>query len=186
MRVPGTETATAVETTAMEKPVAATTAAPANRDHPDVEDAELKTLRATIAKDFHWEMGHRLPFHGGGCQNVHGHSYRMRVVVEGDLDENGMVIDYFDLKDVIDPIVDRVDHAFMVDESDAQMREFFDANPLRHVVVPFPTTAENITRWFLEQIVDRLRNYPNVGRISVRVHETERTYAEMEAGVGNR
>jgi 6-pyruvoyltetrahydropterin/6-carboxytetrahydropterin synthase len=139
----------------------------------------VKRIRAKIAKDFHWEMGHRLPFHDGGCQNVHGHSYQMRVTVEGDLDENGMVIDYFDLKAIIDPVVQSVDHAFMIDETDQQMRAFFEANPLKHVVVPFPTTAENITRWFLDRVAERLRTYPNVKSVSVRVQETERTYAEM-------
>ncbi|MGA1250362.1 MAG: 6-pyruvoyl trahydropterin synthase family protein, partial [Candidatus Kapaibacteriota bacterium] len=49
-----------------------------------------------IAKEFHWEMGHRLPFHDGGCQNIHGHSYTMRVEVIGEIDPaTGMVIDYF-------------------------------------------------------------------------------------------
>ncbi len=139
----------------------------------------MSSQHATIAKDFHWEMGHRLPFHSGGCENVHGHSYRMRVVVEGQLDDHGMVIDYFDLKAVIDPIVQRVDHAFLVDASDTAMRAFFEANPLKHVVVPFASTAENITRWFLQQAAERLGVFPNVARITVRVHETERTYAEM-------
>jgi len=131
-----------------------------------------------ISKDFHWEMGHRLPFHNGGCQNIHGHSYRMRVVVEGRLDAEGMVLDYFDLKEIVAPIVARLDHSFLCDDRDEQMLAFFAANPLKHLVVPFRTTAENLTNWFLGEIGERLRDYPNLVSLTVRVHETERTYAE--------
>lgn len=131
-----------------------------------------------VSKDFHWEMGHRLPFHTGGCRNIHGHSYRMQVTIEGYLDDNGMVIDYFDLKEIVEPLVARIDHAFLCDENDAAMLAFFAANPLKHVVVPFLTTAENLVGWFLEEIAAVLAPYTNMRTLTVRIHETERTYAE--------
>jgi 6-pyruvoyltetrahydropterin/6-carboxytetrahydropterin synthase len=132
----------------------------------------------TIAKDFHWEMGHRLPFHEGGCRNIHGHSYRMRVELAGRLDANGMIMDYFDMKALIEPLVARIDHSFLCDDNDAEMLAFFDRNPLKHVVVPFLTTAENLAGWFLREIASLLEPYPNILSLSVRIHETERTYAE--------
>jgi 6-pyruvoyltetrahydropterin/6-carboxytetrahydropterin synthase len=131
-----------------------------------------------IAKDFRWEMGHRLPFHNGGCQNIHGHSYRMRVTIEGTMDDNGMVLDYFDMKAIVDPIVQRVDHSFLCDNRDEQMLAFFRDNPLKHVIVPFRTTAENITAWFLELVAAELRQFPNIKTLTIRLYETERTYAE--------
>jgi 6-pyruvoyltetrahydropterin/6-carboxytetrahydropterin synthase len=136
---------------------------------------------ARIAKEFHWEMGHRLPFHAGGCQNIHGHSYRMRVELEGTLDDNGMVLDYFDLKEIVDPIVARIDHSFLCDDRDEIMGAFLSANGLKHVVVPFRTTAENITAWMLEQIAESLASHANLTRLTVRLQETERVYAEMSA-----
>jgi len=42
-------------------------------------------------------MAHRLPFHDGGCRNVHGHSYSMTIELVGEPDRNGMVLDYFDM-----------------------------------------------------------------------------------------
>lgn len=147
--------------------------------------SELSAGITRIAKEFHWEMGHRLPFHEGGCRNIHGHSYRMRVVVEGSLDENGMVLDYFDLKSIIDPLVADLDHAFLCDENDAEMLAFFAANPLKHVVVPFLSTAENLAGWFLEKIVEKLRTYSNIFAITVRIYETERTYAERRTIINN-
>ena len=137
-----------------------------------------------IAKDFHWEMGHRLPFHGGGCKNIHGHSYRMRVVIDGGLDEQGMVIDYFDLKEIVDPLVERIDHSFLCDHNDAEMLAFFELNPLKHVVVPFHTTAENLAQWMLTEIAGRLKGYAHLSALTVRIHETERTYAERSMPLG--
>lgn len=147
-----------------------------------MSDAAGQMVR--IAKDFHWEMGHRLPFHEGGCRNIHGHSYRMRVVVEGHLDKHGMVMDYFDMKEIIDPLVARLDHSFLCDEGDRTMLDFFAANPLKHVIVPFYTTAENLAQWFLENIAELLKAYPNIASLTVRLHETERTYAERSMQVG--
>ena len=60
-----------------------------------------------IAKEFNWEMGHRLPEHFGKCKNIHGHSYKMLVEIEGDVLENGMVMDYYHLKDAIEPLVEK-------------------------------------------------------------------------------
>ena len=138
----------------------------------------MKPMPFEIAKEFHWEMGHRLPFHEGGCRNVHGHSYTMRVIVSGPLDANGMVVDYFDLRAILDPIVDQIDHAFLCDASDTVMLRFLEENDMKCVVVGFPSTAENIARWLLDQVVEQLKGYPTLESIAVRLHETERTYAE--------
>jgi 6-pyruvoyltetrahydropterin/6-carboxytetrahydropterin synthase len=140
--------------------------------------SEARTDTTRIAKDFHWEMGHRLPFHTGGCQNIHGHSYRMRVTIEGTLDSSGMVLDYFDLKEIVEPLVQQIDHSFLCDDRDEQMLAFFREQPLKHVVVQFRTTAENLAGWFLARIAERLAPYRNLMDLTVRVHETERTYAE--------
>ena len=137
-------------------------------------DAEL----VRIAKEFHWEMGHRLPYHTGGCRNIHGHSYRMSVEIEGTLDEGGMVLDYFILKEIVDPLVDQLDHSFLCDHHDTEMLEFFEKTTLKHSIVPFFTTAENLAGWFLQQIAPRLESHANLKMLTVRVCETEKTYAE--------
>lgn len=138
----------------------------------------MENEQTRIAKDFHWEMGHRLPYHNGGCRNIHGHSYRMRVAIDGTLDSGGMVLDYFILKEIVDPLVDQLDHSFLCDDKDTEMLDFFEKTTLKHSVVPFHTTAENIVGWFLQQIAPRLGSYPNLMTLQVRIYETERTFAE--------
>ncbi len=48
-----------------------------------------------ISKEFNWDMSHRLPFHHGHCKNIHGHTYKLRVEIEGIMDKNGLVMDYY-------------------------------------------------------------------------------------------
>ena len=128
--------------------------------------------KAIITKEFRWEMGHRLPFHEGLCKNIHGHSYRMIVSLEGMLDESGFVIDYFDVKNIVQPLVDKLDHSFLCSSDDSMVLNFLEKNGLKHVVVEFNTTAENIALWFAEQIKQQFLNFKNIYSIEITVFET--------------
>jgi 6-pyruvoyltetrahydropterin/6-carboxytetrahydropterin synthase len=138
-----------------------------------------------IAKDFRWEMAHRLPKHTGGCRNVHGHSYRMWIELAGEPDGQGMVLDYFDLKKMVDPLVAQIDHAFLCDRSDALIVDFLESSGLKAVYVDFPTTAENLAQWFFERLkamfnpLDAQASMKHLSELRVRIQETERTYAEV-------
>lgn len=141
-----------------------------------------KPLPVRISKSFKWEMAHRLPDHQAGCQNIHGHSYRLDVVLTGWPHPNGMVMDYGDLKSIVQPVVDRLDHAFMCSSDDTVMTLFLEENPeFKAVHVEFPTTAENIASYFLNEIQPRLSSAHNLIAIHIRVSETLSTYAEVSA-----
>lgn len=130
-----------------------------------------------IAKEFRWEMGHRLPEHFGQCKNIHGHSYKMLVEFEGELDKNGMIIDYYDVEKFINPIIEKLDHAFMVNKDDKVVLEFLEKMNSKKVVVVFQSTAENICTYILNEV--KRTNLPqNVNSIKVRVYETSHDYAE--------
>jgi len=130
-----------------------------------------------IGKEFKWEMGHRLPEHFGQCKNIHGHSYKMLVEFEGELDKNGMVIDYYDVEKIINPIIEKLDHAFLVNNDDKLTVKFLEKLNSKKVVVDFESTAENICTYLLTQI--KSAHLPaNVNAIMVRVSETEEDYAE--------
>ncbi|HRI46288.1 MAG TPA: 6-carboxytetrahydropterin synthase QueD [Ignavibacteriaceae bacterium] len=130
-----------------------------------------------IAKEFRWEMGHRLPFHQGKCVNLHGHSYKMLVEVEGDLDKDGMVIDYYDLKAIINPIVEELDHAYLVWRDDTKLIEALEMLNSKKVIIDYHSTAENMCLYFLDKI--QSAGLPkNVSKVKVRIYETEDDYAE--------
>lgn len=67
-----------------------------------------------IAKEFTFEASHILPNHPGKCSNLHGHSWRLIVYVEGKVDpQTGMVCDYADLKAGVEPVIGDLDHAHL-------------------------------------------------------------------------
>ncbi len=133
-----------------------------------------------IAKNFRWEMAHRLQCHKGKCFNLHGHSYKMEVEFEGNIDVNtGMVLDYFDVKDIVAPLVENLDHTVIIWERDSILIEKITELNSNHVIVPFETTAENIVEYFLGKI-SKAELPKEIVKIKVRVCETENTYAEDE------
>lgn len=133
-----------------------------------------------IAKEFRWEMGHRLPDHFGQCKNIHGHSYKMIVEFEGELDKNEMIIDYYDVEKLINPIIEKLDHAFMVNKDDQIVLEFLNKMNSKKVIVEFQSTAENICLYLLNE-VKKVQLPGNVNSIKVRVYETPFDYAEETA-----
>jgi 6-pyruvoyltetrahydropterin/6-carboxytetrahydropterin synthase len=124
-------------------------------------------------------MAHRLPEHNGGCRNVHGHSYRMSVELAGEPDATGMVLDYFTLSEMVAPLVAEIDHAFLCDRSDTLIVDFLKSSGLKAVYVDFPTTAENLAKWFFERFRPLFSPMKHLRELRVRIEETERTYAEV-------
>ena len=70
-----------------------------------------------LEKTFRFEAAHYLPHHKGKCQRLHGHSWVLHVFVEGPINDlTGMVVDYGDIKEAVQPYIDaRFDHYFLND-----------------------------------------------------------------------
>lgn len=135
-----------------------------------------------IAKEFRWEMGHRLPEHFGKCKNIHGHSYLMIVEIEGEVLSSGMVMDYYDLKKIINPLVEEVDHSFMVYSGDEMIISFLKEMKSKMVIVNFQSTVENICNYFVDKI--KHAGLPqNVISLKVRIYETHDDYAEVKVNL---
>jgi len=147
----------------------------------------MKRIRLT--KEFGFELAHALYGHDGLCKNIHGHSYKLFVTVIGEpiTDKNnpkyGMVIDFSDLKKIVkEEIVDRLDHALMVnnDTSQVNIKEALSGIvSLRIVDVNYQTTCENMVVDFAERIKNRLPE--GVLLHSIKLNETATSYAEWYA-----
>ncbi len=117
-----------------------------------------------IFKDYGFSAGHAIRGHTRGCQNLHGHNYRVRVHVAAEtLDELGMVIDFADLKTIVDEVLGKFDHAVINDIPPFDVRN---------------TTAELISQYVFEQVGRRLPAGRRVRR--VEVWETETSCAIYE------
>lgn len=119
------------------------------------------TQRVTVAKEVEFDTGHRVPDHGSKCRHPHGHRYRVRVTCAGTVvdeagaTDNGMVVDFGDLKRWLTHMIhDVLDHAFVVYEHDLEMRAALAAGDpdWRVVVVSFVPTAENLAAWCWQQL----------------------------------
>jgi len=105
----------------------------------------------------------------GKCENVHGHNYRVRVTLEGqELDNIGLLMDFTHLKKVVREVSGTLDHQFMND-----LEPFKTVNP----------SAENVARYFYEQVNRQLTNLPPGARITdVIVWETDTSRAQYRPG----
>lgn len=65
-----------------------------------------------IACEFRYEAAHQLPKvpDGHQCGRMHGHSYHLTVEVNGPVGDDGFVIDFAHIKNVVEPLVKRLDH----------------------------------------------------------------------------
>jgi 6-pyruvoyltetrahydropterin/6-carboxytetrahydropterin synthase len=133
-----------------------------------------------IAKEYRWEMSHRLPFHDGLCKNIHGHSYKMRVELSGNLNENSMVMDYYGIDRIVKPAIEVFDHSFLCDENDSMMLNFLKENNFRYFTIPNFTTVENILTYFIDKFKPEFGKFVNLQLLKVRVYETEDAFAERE------
>lgn len=136
-----------------------------------------------VAKRFRWEAAHRLPWHDGPCDNLHGHSYRMTVALEGTPDARGMLVDFQDLKRVLKPLVDAWDHAILVAETDDELRGLVEQTDWKYALLPADTTAENLATYVADYLRDEAADLlaaHGVTAVRVRLAETETCYAEVE------
>jgi 6-pyruvoyltetrahydropterin/6-carboxytetrahydropterin synthase len=87
-----------------------------------------------ITREFVFDSAHRLEWEPGKCKQLHGHTYRLQVSVEGKLNENGIIINFTELKDIVKKkILDELDHKYLNE---------LISNP----------TAENIVLWIWDKL----------------------------------
>ena len=88
-----------------------------------------------VAREFSFDAAHHLPRHPGKCRNLHGHTYRLQVWCEGEVDpHSGMVVDFSDIEAAVeDRVLSVLDHKNLNDTME---------NP----------TAEEIVRWCWERL----------------------------------
>ena len=137
-----------------------------------------------IEKRFTLAGGHRLSKHGGRCFSLHGHNYVILVGVKSSkLDENDMVIDFTDLKEHVNEIIDPLDHCMLVNVCDmTDMQPFMDRNMRVMSMGDCDPTAERISEKLFLSLREKFNVlYNNIQMDYVTVYENENskaTYSE--------
>jgi 6-pyruvoyltetrahydropterin/6-carboxytetrahydropterin synthase len=141
-----------------------------------------------ITTRLEFDAGHRIPNHKSQCRNLHGHRYALEITLSGDIinqakaSENGMVMDFSDVKKIAkESVADVWDHAFLVHKDDKTVLDFLNSLP-NHKTVVFSSvpTAENMAAEALKilksQYKDTYGNHLKLER--VRLYETPNSWAD--------
>lgn len=107
-----------------------------------------------VVRSFTFDAAHNLTRYKGKCEKLHGHTYKLVVKVSGKLNEEDMVIDFSDLKKIVeDAVLSKLDHVYL--------NELFSQ----------PTT-ERVAMWIWEQLKERLEEF-GLNLCEIELWETE-------------
>jgi len=100
---------------------------------------------------------HNLRDYNGLCEALHGHNWKVDIVVESEtLDKTGLAIDFKILKSAAAEIINDLDHTYLNDH-----HEFKDKNP----------SSENIAKYIYDELKSSLPD--NVKMKKITVWETD-------------
>ncbi|HEX4085465.1 MAG TPA: 6-carboxytetrahydropterin synthase QueD [Chthoniobacteraceae bacterium] len=110
-------------------------------------------MRARLTKDFTFEAAQTLPNapEGHKCRLMHGHSFKVEVSVEGEVDPHlGWVYDHARISDAIKPLLEKLDHGYL--------------NEIEGLANP---TIENMAAWLWQRLTPQCP-----GLCEIVIHET--------------
>ena len=122
---------------------------------------------------------HFIPQHEK-CSRLHGHSYIVRLRLEGEIGENGMIMDFVVLKKKLKEMIDEMDHAVLLPArseivkivlvDNCGKKYMFPRMDVRMLDVP-TTTAEEMSKMMAEKLVNEIKIPENVRSLSVGLDE---------------
>jgi len=116
--------------------------------------------KITIRKDF--SSAHKLREYKGKCESLHGHNWKIEVTVKGNnLNKTGLLMDFGDLKIIVNDIIDKLDHKYL-----NETEPFDKINP----------TSENIAKFIFDEVDKNLKGN-NCKIDNVKVWESDNSFA---------
>ncbi len=101
-----------------------------------------------IGRTYRFEAAHHLPRvpDGHKCKHMHGHNYAVEIIVSGAVEEDGFVMDFADIDEIVLPLIKQLDHTVLNEHPGLE-------NP----------TAEVIAEWFMSNVAicSTVRVYEN-------------------------
>ena len=146
-----------------------------------------------VTKEMTFDCAHMLSGHNALCKNLHGHTYKVQVGIEGIQISEGssldMVIDFKDLKEAMTVVImNNFDHATIIsgpgyrNGAEEELLNFVIKNGLRHIILPKRTTVEDMAVFLKEELTKYLINVlrqTQITDITVRLYETPTSFVEV-------
>ncbi|WNS45083.1 6-carboxytetrahydropterin synthase QueD [Paenibacillus sp. MMS20-IR301] len=136
----------------------------------------------SVCKIFTFDAAHQLIGHQGKCSNLHGHTYKLEIVLKGvpSVEEGssgeGFVIDFSEIKRIVkQSVVDRLDHAFLAMGNEPVL-DTLKATGSKVAQLSFRTTAENLSAYIAYELKQAA-----LPVYSVKLWETPTSWAEVRA-----
>lgn len=106
-----------------------------------------------------FDSAHFLHGYDGKCANIHGHRWTLTVTIASENlqhggQQDGMVLDFSDLKKAVRALADAWDHALIYQENSlkaATIAALHDEQ-FRIIAVPFRPTAEHMAKYFFDTL----------------------------------
>jgi 6-pyruvoyltetrahydropterin/6-carboxytetrahydropterin synthase len=148
-----------------------------------------ETYSIRLTKDyFVFSAAHFITYDGATCERLHGHNYRVFAELHGPTDENHYVVDFIALRDLLQGILQPLDHHMLlpdrhplirvrpsereIEVTFADRRWVFPRGDC--IVLPMPnTTAEMLARYIGLQLLEHLRarSLPDPRQLHIGVDE---------------
>ena len=121
----------------------------------------------SATRSYEIDMGHALPTHGGKCHRPHGHRYKVVATWSVDTDDmnrpgasdDGMVLDFAVMKEVMGDVLELFDHCFVMSGNDERLADAVEAFGYDIIVVEFVPTAENMARYWAVRFVSAMEDF---------------------------
>jgi len=106
---------------------------------------------------------HQLRDVGGSCEQLHGHTWKVEVFLQGErLEEEGILIDFREVKSIVKKWIDKLDHKYLNDVLE-------DINP----------TTENLAKYLFEKLEKNIDS-KRVKLSKIKVWESDDTCVSYE------
>lgn len=136
-------------------------------------------FRVRVGKEgLYFSAAHFITYAGTECESLHGHNYRVRVTLGGDLDRDAYVYDFVKLREDVGGLLSELDHRLLLPEANPQFtvrrggeqvdvavrgREYrFPASDVVHLPVA-NTTAEELASYLADRLVEVLEERGELG-----------------------
>lgn len=98
-----------------------------------------------ISKDFEFAAAHKLTLpYNSPCERLHGHNYKLKITLQGEINKCGMIMDFKELKSVVvQEVISLLDHQ--------DLTNFFD-NHIGHI----NATVEIMAKWIYHRLEQKI------------------------------